>query len=116
MSAYVAGGVRLYCDLHDTAHRFTQGEVEQIVYALTGALCDAETDAEPGIYAGEPSWEHRRCPQQALQMANDVECYEEHVQACVQARRDRHAEQKPLRRSPAGVARIVASADYGQAP
>jgi hypothetical protein len=80
--------VRLYCWQHNALHRLTEGEVERLVYAFTGALADAVTDSGEAAYPrGEPSWEHMECPMSMLRQASDPEGYEEHAQGGVESRR-----------------------------
>lgn len=72
----------LYCWPHNTTHHFTAGEVEQIVYALTGWAYDSEQ------VAGEYNPKRLTCPQEALRMAGDSEMYVEHVEQGVECRKD----------------------------
>lgn len=72
----------LHCWPHNRTHHFTPGEVEQIVYALTGMLSTEET-AEP-LGLQEP---RLICPKEALALARDSECYLEHVEQGVECRK-----------------------------
>jgi hypothetical protein len=72
----------LYCWTHRTVHPFTTDEVEQVVYALTGALADQETI---GALNKEPVM---TCPRDALSWARDGEGYLEHVEQGVACRED----------------------------
>lgn len=79
--------MRLYCWNHNLVHQFTPGEVEQIVYAFTGLLFDARREEVDGDYA-EYHPKLMMCPKEALMLANDSECYLEHVEQGVACRRD----------------------------
>lgn len=67
-------------------HRYTKGEAERIIYALVGAVADAEIDDR----SEGDSYDHMVCLDLVLSGSHDVEVYYEHVQACVEARRERH--------------------------
>lgn len=76
----------LHCWHHNIVHPFTAGEVERIVYALTGMLFDARHEDADGDYAGyQPRL--MLCPKEALVLARDSECYLEHVEQGVESRR-----------------------------
>lgn len=72
----------LYCWPHRLVHRFTAGEVEQIVYALTGWAYDSEP------VTGEYNPKRLMCPKEALHLARDSEAYREHVEQGVACRKD----------------------------
>jgi hypothetical protein len=77
--------MQLYCWNHNMVHPFAPGEAERIVYALTGMLSTAES-SEPldNPPYGDPKLV---CPREALALAQDSECYLEHVEQGVACRR-----------------------------
>lgn len=78
--------MKLYCWYHNTVHPLTDGETEQIVYAMTGMLFDANRDDADDRYA-EYHPKLMLCPKEALAMARDSECYLEHVEQGIENRR-----------------------------
>jgi hypothetical protein len=75
----------LYCWPHNTVHTFTPGEVEQVVYALTAMVFDADQRDQSGE---EYSPNLLACPQTALSLAQDSECYLEQVEQGVECRKE----------------------------
>jgi len=78
--------VPLFCWHHNAVHRLTHGQVERVVYALTGALADVTVEPLPQ-FVGEDSHEHLVCPEMVLRSYLDVEMYGEHVEQGVECRR-----------------------------
>lgn len=78
--------MNLHCWQHNTVHSFTAGEVEQVVYAMTGMLFDARREDADDSYA-EYHPQLMLCPSEALTLARDSECYLEHVEQGVESRR-----------------------------
>jgi hypothetical protein len=74
----------LYCWPHNTTHQLTAGEVEQVVYVLTGALA-TEEKSEPIQDPNE--YPNMICPQTALELARDSEAYLEHTEQGVESRK-----------------------------
>lgn len=81
----------LYCWQHNGIHHVTNGDAEQIIYALFGVYSDevTESDADSRPYAGEAPWDHHLCPLTVLGWASDGEMYREHVEQGVECRRAR---------------------------
>lgn len=78
--------MNLYCWHHNATHRFAGGEVEQIVYAMTGMLFDARQEGADADYAQyHPNL--MICPMETLMLARDSECYLEHVEQGIESRR-----------------------------
>lgn len=78
--------MKLYCWAHNIVHALTPGQVEQVVYAFTGALFDARRrDADLDCVEYHPKL--MLCPKEALMLARDSECYREHVEQGVESRR-----------------------------
>ncbi len=74
----------LYCWPHNTVHPFTPGQVEQIVYCLTGQLGDAEQAGPIQNPQADPRF---ACPKDVLYWARDSEAYLEHVEQGVECRK-----------------------------
>lgn len=80
--------MKLYCNPHGTVHEFTAGEVERIVYALSGEVASALSEPDGDrIFAGEDGYERIPCPKDYLEMSRSIEGYGELTEASVSARR-----------------------------
>lgn len=80
----------LYCFPHNKTHDIDGPNVERIVYAMTAALADAETEAEQDrLYVGDDAFNRFSCPLAHLEMADNPEGYREHVDASLGGRGDR---------------------------
>lgn len=75
----------LYCWRHNGTHRFTDGETERIVYAMTAELLSPFDDADRAQGIGY-SESKPPCPQEALEIARDTEMAYEHVEQGVACR------------------------------
>jgi hypothetical protein len=73
-----------HCWNHNHVHRFTSGEVEQIVYALTAMVFDADQRDDGEGLEYSPKLLH--CPIEVLALAQDSECYLEQVEQGVACR------------------------------
>ena len=84
--------MKLWCDQHNRAHTYTNGEVERIVYALSGevasALCEPDGDR---IYAGMDAWSRIPCPGDYLALSRSIEGYAEVTEAFLAGRRAEQA-------------------------
>lgn len=80
--------MHLYCTRHNTTHEMTEGDVEQVVYALTAAQADAvcEPDGDR-IDAGDLPDQHMACPQEVLRSWTDPEVYAEWIEGCIESRK-----------------------------
>ena len=74
----------LFCMRCVENHTFSPGEVEKIVYALQGLEADSNIEHHV-VDAQNPLV----CLTSALGMAEDLECYAEHVEACIKGRKKR---------------------------
>ncbi|MBJ7469691.1 MAG: hypothetical protein JHD16_00235 [Solirubrobacteraceae bacterium] len=82
--------MKLYCAGCNAVHKFTAGEVEQIVYALQAAEADqrTETNGPQRHDAGKDSMGQETCLKIALDWAGTgSEVYPEYVQNLVENRR-----------------------------
>lgn len=72
--------MRLYCHECNELHRFTEGEVELIVYTLQAEAADAEMSADDPYDLS--------CLRSSLEAATHAEMYREHTEALVARRRE----------------------------
>lgn len=77
----------LYCNQHNTNHTLTTGQIERVVYALSGEVASAQCEPDGDrIYAGQDGWSRIPCPLEYLELARDIEGYGELVESSVESR------------------------------
>lgn len=84
--------MKLWCDRHNRVHNLTAGEVERVVYALSGEVASAQCEPDGDrIDAGKDAWLNIPCPMDYLDLSRSIEGYAELVEGFIAGRRAEQA-------------------------